>query len=204
MAGGAGTRLRPLTCTMPKPMLPVANRPVIDYAVELLKKYGIHEIGVTLQYMPHMIMDHLGNGKSLDVSLEYFVETTPLGTAGSVKSAQNFLSDTFVVLSGDGITDIDLSRAIKFHNEKNADITIVLKKVANPLEYGVVITQEDGRIIRFSEKPNWSEVFSDNVNTGIYIINKNVLELAEDNKVCDFSNDLFPKAMGNGMLIYQS
>ena len=140
MAGGAGTRLRPLTCTMPKPMLPVANRPVIDYAVELLKKYGIHEIGVTLQYMPHMIMDHLGNGKSLDVSLEYFVETTPLGTAGSVKSAQNFLSDTFVVLSGDGITDIDLSRAIKFHNEKNADITIVLKKVANPLEYGVVIT----------------------------------------------------------------
>lgn len=202
MAGGAGTRLRPLTCTMPKPMLPVANRPVIDYAVELLKKYGIHEIGVTLQYMPHMIMDHLGNGKSPDVSLEYFVETTPLGTAGSVKSAQNFLSDTFVVLSGDGITDIDLSRAIKFHNEKNADITIVLKKVANPLEYGVVITQEDGRIIRFSEKPNWSEVFSDNVNTGIYIINKNVLELAEDNKVCDFSNDLFPKAMGNGMLIY--
>ena len=202
MAGGAGTRLRPLTCDLPKPMLPVANRPVIDYAVELLKKHGIREIGVTLQYMPHMIMNHFGNGSTWDVSLEYFVETTPLGTAGSVKNAQSFLSDTFVVLSGDGITDIDLSQAIKYHNEKNADITIVLKRVENPLEYGVVITEGDGKIIRFAEKPNWSEVFSDSVNTGIYIINKNVLDLAEDNKVCDFSHDLFPKAMEMGMSVY--
>lgn len=202
MAGGAGTRLRPLTCALPKPMLPVANRPVIDYAVELLKKNGIHEIGITLQYMPHMIINHLENINGTDVSLKYFVETTPLGTAGSVKNAQDFLSDTFIVLSGDGITDIDLSKAIEYHNEKNADVTIVLKRVENPLEYGVVITEETGKIIKFAEKPNWAEVFSDSVNTGIYIINKNVLELTDENKVCDFSHDLFPKAMENNMAVY--
>ncbi len=202
MAGGAGTRLRPLTCELPKPMLPVANRPVIDYAVEHLKRHGIHEIGVTLQYMPHVIQDHLGNGKRFAAAFEYFTEATPLGTAGSVRQAFEFLSDTFVVLSGDGITDIDITEALRYHNERNADVTIVLKRVEDPLEYGVVITEPDGRIIRFAEKPNWSEVFSDSVNTGIYIINKAVMSLIEENKQADFSKDLFPLMLERSMKLY--
>ena len=202
MAGGQGQRLRPLTCTVPKPMLPIANRPVIEYAVELLKKHGVHEIAVTLQYQPQMITSHLGNGGGMDVSFEYFTEATPLGTAGSVKNAEDYLSDEFIVLSGDGLTDIDLTKAIEFHRQNSADVTVVLKRVEDPLEYGVVITDENGRILRFAEKPTWSEVFSDTVNTGIYIINKSVLSLMEQGKEYDFSKDLFPMMMEKKMEIF--
>lgn len=202
MAGGDGKRLRPLTCTLPKPMLPVANRPVAEYAVDLLKKHGIHEIGLTLRYLPNEIISHFGSGKTYDTAFEYFTEKHPLGTAGSVKNAIDFLSDTFVVLSGDGLTDIDLTRVTDYHKQKNADVTIVLKRVEYPLEYGVVITKEDGKIIKFIEKPLWNEAFSDSVNTGIYIINKNVMELVPSDEEFDFSHDLFPKMLQQGMNIY--
>lgn len=202
MAGGEGKRLRPLTCTVPKPMLPAANRPVIEYAVELLKKHGIHEIGFTLRYLPDIIKSHMGNGREYDAVFEYFTEKFPLGTAGSVKNANDFLSDTFVVMSGDGLTDIDITEALTYHKNKNADVTIVLKRVENPIEYGVVITREDGKIIKFIEKPSWGEVFSDSVNTGIYIINKNVMELVPNDKEFDFSHDLFPKMLRENMNIY--
>lgn len=201
MAGGKGTRLRPLTCNLPKPMLPVVNRPVIDYAIELLKTHGIHEIGVTLQYMPNVIINHIKEQK-LDAAFEFFTETVPLGTAGSVKAAENFLSDTFVVLSGDGLCDIDITKAVRFHEENHADVTIVLKRVENPLEYGIVITEDSGKILRFAEKPNWREVFSDSVNTGIYIINKNVLEMIDSSKPSDFSGDLFPQMLEKNMALY--
>lgn len=202
MAGGDGKRLRPLTCSIPKPMLPVANRPVAEYAIDLLKKHGIHEIGLTLRYLPNEIISHFGSGKAYDAAFEYFTEKYPLGTAGSVKNAIDFLSDTFVVLSGDGLTDIDITKVINYHKQKNADVTIVLKRVKDPLEYGVVITKEDGRIINFIEKPLWNEVFSDSVNTGIYIINKNVMELVPSDEEFDFSHDLFPKMLQQGMNIY--
>lgn len=202
MAGGEGKRLRPLTCTVPKPMLPVANRPVVEYAVELLKKHGIYEIGFTLQYLPNIIRSYLGNGREYGAVFEYFTEKTPLGTAGSIKNASDFLSDTFIVMSGDGLTDIDITQALTYHKNKNADVTIVLKRVENPLEYGVVITEEDGRIIKFIEKPSWSEVFSDSVNTGIYIINKDVMELVPNDKPFDFSHDLFPDMLRKNMNIY--
>ncbi len=202
MAGGQGKRLRPLTCTLPKPMLAVANKPTIEYAVDLLKKHGIHEIGITLQYLPNIIKQHLGTGREYDASFEYFIEAVPLGTAGSVKQAQEFLSDTFVVLSGDGITDIDITKAVEFHNTRKADVTIVLKRVNNPLEYGVVITDEKGKVLSFAEKPSWGEIFCDSVNTGIYIINKNVLDLVPKEGMFDFSNDLFPAMLQNGRRLY--
>jgi len=173
-------------------MVPVMNKPVMTYSIELLKRYGIDRIGVTLQYLPQVIQDYFGDGKDLGVSLKYFIEETPLGTAGSVKNAQDFLDETFVVISGDALTDIDLKKAIDFHVQNHSIATLVLKRVEVPLEYGVVVTNERGEITRFLEKPNWGEVFSDTVNTGIYILEPEVLDYFEKNKKFDFSQDLFP------------
>lgn len=192
MAGGEGSRLRPLTCDRPKPMVPVANRPMMVHIVELLKKHGFHDVAVTLQYMPEAIKDYFGHGARFDLQVHYFVEETPLGTAGSVKNAQKFLDETFLVISGDALTDLDLSRALEFHRQSGAMATIVLTRVDCPLEYGVVVTQPDGQITRFLEKPSWSEVFSDTVNTGIYVLEPEVLKYIEPNRMFDFSKDLFP------------
>ena len=192
MAGGEGSRLRPLTCNLPKPMVPIANKPVMEHIIELLKKYGINDIAVTLQYMPEIIKDYFGDGSEFGVNLKYFTETVPLGTAGSVKNAEGFLDEPFIVISGDALTDIDLDKALEFHNEKNAMATLVLKKVESPIEYGVVVTDQSGKITRFLEKPSWGEVFSDTVNTGIYVLNPEVLNYMKPNQMFDFSKDLFP------------
>ncbi|AQS59754.1 mannose-1-phosphate guanyltransferase [Desulforamulus ferrireducens] len=192
MAGGEGSRLRPLTCGQPKPMMPVANRPMMEHIIELLKKHGIQEIGVTLQYLPEAIRGYFGNGSDYGVHMRYYVEEVPLGTAGSVKNAESFLDETFVVISGDALTDLDLSQAMEFHRQKGALATLVLTPVDIPLEYGVVITDKDGRITQFLEKPGWGEVFSDTVNTGIYILEPEVLSYFEPGQKFDFSKDLFP------------
>lgn len=202
MAGGEGSRLRPLTCDRPKPMVPVGNRPIMDYALDLLKKHRITEIGVTLQYLPEAIMEHFGDGAECGVNLSYFIEEVPLGTAGSVKNAEDFLDEPFIVVSGDALTDFDLSRAIQYHREKKALVTIVLTTVQTPLEYGVVITGEDGSIRRFLEKPSWGEVFSDRVNTGIYILEPEVLRLVPAGRMFDFSKDLFPMLLAEGAPMY--
>ena len=170
MAGGEGTRLRPLTCDCPKPMIRLMDRPVMAYALALLKRHGITDVGSTLMYLPERIQSYFGDGSAFGVSMRYFVEKTPLGTAGSMHLAADFLNETFVVLSGDGVTDCDLTQALRFHREKGALATLVLKHVENPLEYGVVIAEAEGRVTRFVEKPGWGEVFSDTVNTGIYIL----------------------------------
>lgn len=198
MAGGEGTRLRPLTCGRPKPMVDIMGRPVMEYIIELMKSAGITDIAVTLMYMPQAISEYFGDGSRLGVKLTYFTEEAPLGTAGSVKNAQEFLDDTFVIISGDCLTDINITDMVDFHREKNAEVTIVLKNVENPLEYGIVVTDSGGRIIRFLEKPSWSEVFSDTANTGIYILNPSVLDLIPQNERYDFSRDLFPKMLSNG------
>jgi mannose-1-phosphate guanylyltransferase/phosphomannomutase len=192
MAGGEGSRLRPLTCGRPKPMVPVLNRPIMTHIVQLLKKYYFTDIGVTLQYQPEAIRDYFGNGAEHGVNLRYYVEETPLGTAGSVKNAAGFLDETFLVISGDALTDLDLSRAVEFHKRQGALATLVLTRVECPLEYGVVITGEDGRITQFLEKPGWGEVFSDTVNTGIYVLEPEVLEYFPPGRKFDFSKDLFP------------
>ncbi len=192
MAGGEGSRLRPLTCNRPKPMVPIANRPVMEHIIELLKKYGIRDIAVTLQYMPEKIKDYFDDGSEYGVNLKYFTEDVPLGTAGSVKNAEEFLDETFIVISGDALTDINLQQALEFHNKNRSIATLVLKKVECPIEYGVVVTGADGKIRRFLEKPSWGEVFSDTVNTGIYVLSPEVLKYFEKGVVFDFSKDLFP------------
>lgn len=192
MAGGEGSRLRPLTCGRPKPMVPVLNKPIMTHIIDLLKIHGFTDIGVTLQYMPEAIRDHFGNGAEYDVHLRYFVEDAPLGTAGSVKNASEFLDETFLVISGDALTDLELSRAVEFHKKRGALATLVLTRVDCPLEYGVVITSEDGKITQFLEKPGWGEVFSDTVNTGIYVLEPEVLEYFAPGQMFDFSKDLFP------------
>jgi len=197
MAGGEGSRLRPLTCDRPKPMVPVGNKPVMEYAVELLKKLGITEIGVTLQYLPQHIIDYFGDGSQWGVNLHYFIEDVPLGTAGSVKNAGSFLDETFLVVSGDALTDLNLQEAIDFHKHNSSLATLVLTSVSNPLEYGVVITNPDGTIERFLEKPGWGEVFSDWVNTGIYVLEPEVLDYFDMGQKFDFSKDLFPLLLEN-------
>lgn len=192
MAGGEGTRLRPLTCNRPKPMVPIMNKPILEHIINLLKKHNITDIGITLQYMPEIIKDYFGDGGEFGVNITYFIEDKPLGTAGSVKNAQDLLDDTFLVISGDALTDIDLTKAIEFHKIRRSLATLVLTRVEVPLEYGVVITERDGRIKGFLEKPSWSEVFSDTVNTGIYVLEPQCLEYFGVGEVFDFSNDLFP------------
>lgn len=202
MAGGEGSRLRPLTCDMPKPMVPVLDQPIMTHIVKLLKQHQIDNIGVTLQYMPEVIRNHFASGTDYNINLKYFIEETPLGTAGSVKNAEKFLDETFMVISGDALTDFDLSKAIDFHRRKRAIATLILTKVSCPLEYGVVITGDDGSIKQFLEKPSWSEVFSDTVNTGIYLLEPEVLDYIPAGKKFDFSKDLFPLLLKNGHPLY--
>lgn len=201
MAGGKGTRLRPLTCDIPKPMVPILNKPVMEYSIDLLRKHGINDIAVTMAYMPSIIMDYFEAGDRWNVNLEYFIEDIPLGTGGSVKNAQEFLDDTFIVISGDALTDLDISEAIEYHRQKSK-ATIVLRREDVPLEYGVVITDESGKVIRFLEKPSWSEVFSDTVNTGIYILEPEVLDYFDKDVNFDFSKDLFPKLLEDKIPMY--
>ena len=202
MAGGEGVRLRPLTCHIPKPLVPLLGEPAMGYSVKLLKAAGVGEIGVTLWYQPEKIRQAFGGGQALGVSLRYFEETEPLGTAGSVKMAKDQIRDPFFVLSGDGLTDCDLKEALRFHREKKALATLVLKRVPIPLAFGVVMTDEDSRITRFIEKPGWSRVFSDLVNTGTYILNPEIFDYIPDTGAPDFGKDVFPALLAGGLPVY--
>src|SRR2546427_220746 len=202
MAGGEGSRLRPLTSGIPKPLVPVVGKPVMEHILRLLRKHGITDVVVTLQYLGSAIRDYFGDGSDFGVDITYVVEDSPLGTAGSVKNAQEFLDEPFIVISGDALTDIDLGAVMRYHQEKGAAATIVLTSVPNPLEFGVVITNPDGTIKRFLEKPSWGEVFSDQVNTGIYIIEPKVLDMMPPATVVDWSSDVFPKMLANAMPLY--
>ncbi|MFP4017567.1 MAG: sugar phosphate nucleotidyltransferase, partial [Halanaerobiales bacterium] len=163
---------------------------------------GIKDIAVTSFYLPETIEDYFGNGEKWGVNLHYFIEEEPLGTAGSVHNADEFLDESFIVISGDAITDFDLKKAIDFHRNEEADATLVMAKEEIPLDYGVVMTDDEGKIVRFLEKPNWGQVFSDTINTGIYILEPLIFELFEKNKKYDFSKDLFPLMLSKGMKLY--
>ncbi len=202
MAGGEGSRLRPLTCDLPKPMVPVMNIPVMEHVIELLKKHGIIEIAVTLAYLPQKIREYFGNGSSLGVSLHYYTEDNPLGTAGSVKNTGSFLNDTFLVISGDSLTDLDITSAIEFHRSRKAKATLVLARVDVPLEYGVVLTDGEGAITGFLEKPSWGEVFSDTVNTGTYVLEPEILSMIPPGDKYDFSLELFPRLLSKHIPMY--
>ena len=202
MAGGEGSRLRPLTCDCPKPMLRLMGRPLMEHAIRLIQKYGIHEIGATLGYQPDAITDYFGDGDTLGVSLRYYIEKTPLGTAGSVRRAKDFLDERFIVLSGDGVTDFDLGAAVRFHESRKALATLVLVKSGSPQEYGMVVTDPDGRIRAFHEKPGRSDIYSDRINTGIYILEPEILDRIPEDRPYDFGHDLFPALVREGLPVY--
>lgn len=195
MAGGLGTRLRPLTINYPKPMVPVVNKPMMAHIVELLKKHDIQEMFSILYYQPEMVKNYFEDGGSFGVKMKYVDAVEDFGTAGSIKNAEKNINDTFIVISGDVLTDFDLTSAIKFHKAKKSLATMVLTRVSNPLAYGVVITAKDGRVEKFLEKPVWGEVFSDTVNTGIYILEPKIFEFIPANREYDFSRNLFPQLL---------
>jgi mannose-1-phosphate guanylyltransferase/phosphomannomutase len=202
MAGGQGTRLRPLTSNQPKPMLPVINSPMMEHILKLLNRYDFEQLVVTLQFLPTLISNYFGDGGEWGASIKYSTEFAPLGTAGSVKNSASYLDDTFLVISGDALTDIDLSKVVDFHRMNEAMATLTLVRVENPLEFGIVVTGEGDRIERFLEKPNWGQVFSDTVNTGIYVLEPEVLDYIPDGQPFDFSKDLFPYLLEKGYPLF--
>lgn len=198
MAGGFGTRLRPLTANLPKPMVPLGNKPIMEHTVELLKAHGFDDLLVLLYFLPETITDHFGDGSRWGVRMRYVRPGADLGTAGAVKFAADGLGEPVLVMSGDIVTDFDLGAAVAFHRAAKAEATLVLTRVENPLSYGIVITDEQGRITRFLEKPTWAEVFSDTINTGIYLLEPSILTAIPAGREYDFGRDLFPTALREG------
>jgi len=192
-----------MTANQPKPLLPVANRPIMEHVLRLLKRHGFTETVVTVQFLAAMVRNYFGDGEDVGVSLQYATEEMPLGTAGSVKNAEEALrDDTFLVISGDALTDMDLTEMMRFHKDSGALVTVGLARVPDPLEFGIVIADDDGRIQRFLEKPTWGQVFSDTVNTGVYIMEPEVLAEVSAKEQVDWSRDVFPRLLQRGAPIY--
>ncbi|MGD0895496.1 MAG: sugar phosphate nucleotidyltransferase [Acidimicrobiales bacterium] len=202
MAGGEGTRLRPLTTSQPKPMLPMANQPMVAHVISLLKSHGFDEIIITVAFLANTIRTYFGDGSEFGVRIGYATEETPLGTAGSVRNARDELDERFLVISGDVLTDIDLGELVRFHDEAGAAVTLALKPMENPLEFGIVITDPKGRIERFLEKPTWGQVFSDRINTGVYVLDPVVLDYIAPDRPVDFSAEVFPALLEAGHALY--
>jgi mannose-1-phosphate guanylyltransferase / phosphomannomutase len=204
MAGGFGTRLKPLTINRPKPMVPVANRPIMEHIVELLKRHGITDLVSILYFQPEHITSHFGDGSAFGVEMKYVTADADYGTAGAVRNAADLLGDDrVIVISGDVLTDFDLGAAIRSHEQRGAEATIALTAVENPLAFGIVILdQATGRIDRFLEKPTWGEVFSDTINTGIYILEPEALRRVPPATNVDFSKDLYPQMLREGAALY--
>ena len=205
MAGGEGTRLRPMTANQPKPLLPVVNRPIMEHVLRLLRRHGFEDTVVTVQFLASLVRNYFGTGEELGMTLTYATEETPLGTAGSVKNAEDALrDDTFLVISGDALTDVDLSKLVAEHKARGALATVALTRVPDPLEFGIVIAGEDGRIERFLEKPTWGQVFSDTINTGIYVLEPEIFDEVKKDESVDWSADVFPTLLARGAPIYGS
>lgn len=198
LAGGFGTRLKPLTASLPKPMVPVGNRPLMEHVIGLLADHGFKDILVLLFFEAERITDHFDDGSRFGVRMQYLRPNGDFGTAGSVRHALDMLADRFLVIAGDVLTDINLSAARDYHANQKADATIVLTRHTNPLPYGIVLTDSESRITRFLEKPTWGEVFSDTVNTGIYFLEKSLLAPWSTERSVDFSQDVFPQALAQG------
>ncbi|GLZ12727.1 mannose-1-phosphate guanyltransferase [Actinomadura sp. NBRC 104425] len=203
MAGGEGTRLRPMTANQPKPLLPLVNRPIMEHVLRLLKRHGFTETVVTVQFLAALIRNYFGDGEELGMALSYATEDVPLGTAGSVKNAQEALrDDRFLVISGDALTDMDLTDLVRAHERNGALVTIGLTRVPDPLEFGIIIVDGQGRVQRFLEKPTWGQVFSDTVNTGIYVMEPEVLDHVAAGEPVDWSGDVFPELVARGAPVY--
>ncbi|HJQ69269.1 MAG TPA: NDP-sugar synthase [Blastocatellia bacterium] len=202
LAGGKGTRLRPLTMHTPKPIVPIANRPFLLYQLELLKQADVRDVILSLSYQPHKIEDKLGDGTDHNVRLSYAVEASPLGTAGAYRNAESLIRETTVVFNGDVLTDINLNDVMSFHREREAAATIVLAPVANPTAYGLVETSKEGHVERFLEKPKPEEVTCDTINAGIYILEPRVLDYIPEGEPFMFEYGVFPQLLERGEPFY--
>ncbi|MEA3314240.1 MAG: sugar phosphate nucleotidyltransferase [Campylobacterota bacterium] len=203
LAGGFGTRIQPLTNSLPKPMLPILNKPMMEHIIiKLRDELGIKEMAVLLYFKPEIIKSHFGDGSSLGVKITYVQPDDDYGTAGAVAFAREFLDDTFIIVSGDLVTNFDFKKIAKFHKKKKSQLTITLTRVENPLQFGVVIANKDDRIEKFLEKPSWGEVFSDTINTGIYLIEPKILDYIPHGKNFDFAKDLFPTLMRDNIPLW--
>lgn len=202
LAGGEGTRLRPISAECPKPLVRLFDKPVMEYGIELLKQHDFDDITVTLGVMPQKIKDYFGSGGAFGVRLSYSIEEIPMGTAGGVSAAlPNPVEEPVLILSGDAITDFDLTAALTFHKDKKADATLLLSRQKKLLDYGLVMLDNNKEVIRFIEKPTWNQVFSNTVNTGIYILSPAALALIPKDRPYDFARDLFPAMLEQGMRI---
>lgn len=195
LAGGKGTRLRPLTMHTPKPIVPIANRSFLLYQLEMLKRADVRDVILSLSYQPQKIEDKLGDGTDFDVKISYTVETSPLGTAGAYRHAAGLIRETTVIFNGDVLTDIDISEVIRFHRERNSAATLVLTPVANPTAYGLVETDSEARVRRFLEKPKPEEVTCDTINAGIYILEPRVLDYIPEGEPFMFEYGVFPQLL---------
>lgn len=202
MAGGEGTRLRPLTCDTPKPMMPLCGRPILEYILELLARCGVTEAAVTLKYLPDEIREHFPGNVYRGIRLDFVVEEEPLGTAGSVKNAARDYREPFIVISGDAMCDYELDKIIKFHRATGAAATIAVARVEDPREYGLVRFDRENRVQSFIEKPGWGQAVCNTANTGIYILDPACLELIPEGKKFDFARDLFPAMMAAGQPLF--
>ena len=198
LAGGLGTRLRPVTGEHPKPMVPLLGKPMMEHIVALLRENGFTQVCAALHYRAGEIMAHFGDGRRFGVSMEYRIETENLGTAGSVRNCRDFFGDEdFLVISGDAACDYDLGRLMQAHREKGAAVTIALSSQRLPLRYGLAVTDGEGMIRSFIEKPDWSRVVTDLVNTGIYVLSPRALDYVPEGG-CDFGKELFPRLLREG------
>jgi mannose-1-phosphate guanylyltransferase len=202
LAGGKGTRLRPLTVYTPKPIVPICNRPFLLYQIDTLRRAGITDITLSLSYQPNKIEQLLGDGSDHGVKLKYTVEPQPMGTAGAYKFAEDLIREPTVVFNGDILTDLDLKAVIREHTERKATATIVLTPVKDPTTYGVVETEKDGRVRRFLEKPKVEEITSNNINAGTYVLEPKVLDYLPKGENYSFEYGLFPDLLKRGEAFY--
>lgn len=202
MAGGEGTRLKSVTGELPKPMALLAGKPVLEHILALLKRCGIDSVCMSLHYRPEVIMEYFGDGERFGMKITHHVERQALGTAGGIKACADFYGDRdFLVISGDCACDFDLRALMEAHHRHRPAVTMALYSSPAPLQYGTVLTDEWGRVVSFTEKPEWTRVVSDLVNTGIYIVSPRAMELVPPATEFDFSRDLFPLLMERGMEI---
>jgi mannose-1-phosphate guanylyltransferase len=198
LVGGQGTRLRPLTCNMPKPLLPLVNRPFLLHMIELLRKHGLTDIILSEQYLSEAFEESIGDGADLGVNLTYVRESKPLGTAGAVKNVEKYLDGTFVVFNGDILSAIDLTAMIQFHKEHESSVSIALTPVEDPTAYGLVELNEERRVLRFLEKPRWEDVTTNLINAGTYICEPQVLRYVPPDEHYMFERGLFPVLLQTG------
>jgi mannose-1-phosphate guanylyltransferase len=203
LAGGKGTRMRPITCLNPKPMLPLIDKPFMENFIFWIKSHGIKDIILSTGYLPDIFKEYFGDGSSMGLNLTYVKEKLPLGTCGAVKNVEKYLGNSsFMVFNGDILTSMDLKEMMAFHKSKKADITIALTPVEDPTAYGLVPVDKDYRVKEFLEKPSLEEINTNLINAGTYIIEPKLLDLIPRGENYSFERELFPKVLKLGYRIY--